>query len=98
MGHQFLASEEGRAFCSWGRNLQGWAFHTFMFLLEIGVKLQNHRHSKTGWRPLMRVTKNKPSEQERKAKGKKGSSTEFEVRVLSDSVGEGRVILRYSLL
>lgn len=64
MGHQFLASEEGRAFCSWGRNLQGWAFHTFMFLLEIGVKLQNHRHTETVWKPLMRVTKNKPSKQE----------------------------------
>lgn len=64
MGLQFLASEEGMAFCSWGRNLQGWAFHIFIFLFEIRVKLQNHRETKTDWKPLMKMTMSKPAKQE----------------------------------
>lgn len=95
MGLLFLASEEVRAFCSWGRNLQGQAFHTFVFLLEIGIKLQNHRDMETDWKPLMKVTKNKPARQEgEKLKERRYTSAEFQIRVWSGSVGESRVILR----
>lgn len=49
----------------------------------------------TDWKPLKKVTKNKPARQEgEKLKERRYTSAEFQIRVWRGSVGESRVILR----
>lgn len=49
----------------------------------------------TDWKPLKKVTKNKPARQEgKKLKERRYTSAEFQIRVWRGSVGESRVILR----